>query len=93
MSYVFSFAEREKIVGVASLCAGLQRNTDNLSYEARRTIGANCAPLYEVLSDILQERLDGRYKFDDRVVDGFRSAKLWLDVAFDANGGAGAYSA
>ncbi|WP_338581266.1 calcium-binding protein [Pseudomonas sp. MAG733B] len=93
MSYVFSFAEREKIVGVASLCAGLQRNTDDLSYEARRTIGANCAPLYEVLSDILQERLDGRYKFDDRVIDGFRSAKLWLDVAFDANGGAGAYSA
>ncbi|VVN74878.1 hypothetical protein PS712_00665 [Pseudomonas fluorescens] len=91
MSYVFSFSEREGILKAADLCTGFKLVAS--SYKAISRSGTSCAPLYGVLSDILKERINGRHRFDDRVMGDFKSARLWLDVAFDANGGVGVYSA
>jgi len=55
--------------------------------------GRNCAPFYQALSDIIGEKLSGRVLFDKEIERTLKSAKLWLDVAIDANGGRGAYSA
>lgn len=91
MSYVFSFSEREGILKAADLCTGFKLVAS--SYKAISRSGTSCAPFYGVLSDILKERINGRHRFDDRVMGDFKSARLWLDVAFDANGGVGVYSA
>ncbi|WP_415770861.1 calcium-binding protein [Pseudomonas sp. LB3P38] len=55
--------------------------------------GNNCVPFYRTLSDIIGEKLSGRDVFNENVRGTLKSAKLWLDVAIDANGGRGAYSA
>jgi Ca2+-binding RTX toxin-like protein len=62
-------------------------------YKAVAIEGRNCTPFYQELSDIIGERLSGRVVFDGNVKRALKSAKLWLDVAIDANGGRGAYSA
>jgi hypothetical protein len=90
MSYVFSDAEKILICEAAVACKGLIFNPADGFYTAVAAKGFNCEPLYQVLSDLISDKLS---KPDAPYVTILKSAKLWLDVAIDANGGMGAYSA
>lgn len=93
MSYIFSDLEKSEILQAANICEGMKFNVEEEKYIAMAVEGRNCAVLYRTLSNILGEKfLDGS-AFDDNVMGIFKDAKLWLDVAIDANGGVGAYSA
>jgi len=93
MSYIFSGLEKSEILQAANICEGMKFNVEEEKYIAMAVEGRNCAVLYRTLSNILGEKfLDGS-AFDDNVMGIFKDAKLWLDVAIDANGGVGAYSA
>src|SRR5476649_2579014 len=93
MSYVFNDSEKRRIFDAVSVCDGMTLGLNRESYEPVAIEGRNCAPFYQALSDIIGEKLSGRIIFDSEVELTLKSAKLWLDVAIDANGGRGAYSA
>lgn len=93
MSYVFNDSEKRKIFDAVSKCDGMVFEPKRKLYDAVAIEGRNCAPFYQALLDIIGEKLSGRDFFDSHVKGTLKSAKLWLDVAIDANGGNGAYSA
>lgn len=93
MSYVFSILEKRRIFDAVSTCNGMVFDSEEKRYKAVAIEGQNCAPVYQELSDIIGEKLSGKIAFDESVKGTLKSAKLWLDVAIDANGGSGAYSA
>lgn len=93
MSYVFSAVEKEKIIDAASMCEGMRFESRIELYQAVAIKGLNCAPFYQALSEMIGEKLSGSVVFDENIKKILKSAKLWLDVAIDANGGNGAYSA
>ncbi|WP_269321412.1 putative Ig domain-containing protein [Paracidovorax avenae] len=85
MAYVFNEQEKAQIEA-----ARLQ----SASGDDPRDVNANgnWVPFYKVLSSLLEKHLAaGTLDAEDRA--NFRSAKLWLDVAIGANGGAGMHSA
>jgi len=92
MSYVFNAEEKEKIIDAVSVCTGMKFDLHDKEYKAVAVVSTNCEPFYQTLSDMIGEKLSGFVVFDESVKKGFKSAKLWLDVAIDANGGNGAYS-
>ncbi|CAI9002795.1 calcium-binding protein [Pseudomonas sp. IT-P294] len=93
MSYVFNAVEKEIIIDAVSVCTGMKFDLPDKEYKAVALVGANCEPFYQKLSDMIGEKLSGLVVFDESVKKVFKSAKLWLDVAIDANAGRGAYSA
>lgn len=93
MSYVFSVLEKRRIFEAVSICSGMVFGSEEERYKAVGKEGSNCAPFYQALSDIIGEKLSGRIVFNETIKRTLKSAKLWLDVAIDANGGDGAYSA
>ncbi|WP_242485155.1 calcium-binding protein [Pseudomonas sp. TH39(2020)] len=93
MNYVFSVLEKTRIFDVVSICNGMVFDSEKERYKAVAIDGRNCTPFYQELSDIIGEKLSGRVVFDGNVKRALKSARLWLDVAIDANGGNGAYSA
>ncbi|UQS15390.1 calcium-binding protein [Pseudomonas sp. HS6] len=93
MSYIFSDLEKSEILQAANICEGMKFNVEEEEYFAMAVEGRNCAVLYRTLSNILGGKFLGGSAFDESVMGIFKDAKLWLDVAIDANGGVGAYSA
>ncbi|UIN52551.1 MULTISPECIES: hypothetical protein [Pseudomonas] len=93
MSYIFSGLEKLEILQAANICEGMKFNVEEEEYFAMAVEGRNCAVLYRTLSNILGGKFLGGSAFDESVMGIFKDAKLWLDVAIDANGGVGAYSA
>jgi Ca2+-binding RTX toxin-like protein len=93
MSYIFNAVEKKRIIDAVIMCEGMRFDLKDEEYKAVAVVGKNCAPLYQTLSDMIGGNLSGSLVFDENVKKIFRSAKLWLDVAIDANGGSGAYSA
>lgn len=93
MSYIFNAVEQEKIIDAARVCGGMNFDLKDEEYKAVAVLGKDCAPFYQALSDMIDEKLSGSAVFDKRTKKIFESAKLWLDVAIDANGGSGAFSA
>ncbi|MHC8355337.1 calcium-binding protein [Pseudomonas sp. LB3P81] len=93
MSYIFSAVEKEKIIDAASICKGMRFESRIELYRAVAIKGLNCAPFYQALSEMIGEKLSGSVVFDENIKKILKSAKLWLDVAINANGGNGAYSA
>ena len=93
MSYVFSVLEKKRIFDAVSICDGMVFDSVKEEYKAVAIESKNCVPFYQALSDIIGEKLSGRVVFHETIKRTLRSAKLWLDVAIDANGGNGAYSA
>jgi Ca2+-binding RTX toxin-like protein len=93
MSYLFGVAEQAKILDIVSEVDGVAFVAGDKEYQAVNSKKNNCAPFYKLLSDILGEKLSNRVILDGEVISDLESAKLWLDVAFDANGGSGVYSA
>ncbi|WP_426205604.1 calcium-binding protein [Pseudomonas sp. TWP3-1] len=93
MSYVFSDSERSVIFQAANLCDGMTFDIEEKEYSAVSVERRGCALLYQSLSNILSEKLLAVSGFDKEEISFLKSAKLWLDVAIDANGGQGAYSA
>jgi hypothetical protein len=71
----------------------MRYDTESKLYEPVDVIGLHCAPLYEVLSNIIGQKLSSSIVVNEGDQRTLKSAKLWLDVAKDANGGRGAYSA
>lgn len=93
MTYIFNDVEKEKILAAVSLCEGMRFDSKTQLYAAVGIKGLSCAPFYQALSDMIGEKLSGSTVFDEDTKKILKSAKLWLDVAIDANGGNGAYSA
>jgi hypothetical protein len=93
MNYIFNDSEKRRIFDAVSKCDGMVFEPKRKFYDAVAIEGRNCAPFYQALSDIIGEKLSGRDFFDSHAKGTLKSAKLWLDVAIDANGGNGAYSA
>ncbi|WP_283437360.1 calcium-binding protein [Pseudomonas helmanticensis] len=93
MSYIFNDLEKTEIFKAANACGGMNFRAEHMRYEAEKMEGGSCTRLYQALSDIIGSKFRGGAEFEEEVVDIIRSAKLWLDVAIDANGGRGAYSA
>jgi Ca2+-binding RTX toxin-like protein len=93
MSYVFNDLEKTKILTAANACAGMRLAAEGIGYEAVDVEEKNCAHLYIELSNLIGGKLREAADFEKEVANILRSAKLWLDVAIDANGGQGAYSA
>lgn len=92
MTYIFSDLEKTAILQAANVCDGMEFNVERQEYRAVAVEGRSCAVLYRVLSNILGEKFLDCSAFDENVMGIFKNAKLWLDVAIDANGGVGAYS-
>lgn len=92
MSYMFSDLEKSEILQAANICEGMKFNVEEEKYIAMAVEGRSCAVLYRTLSNILGEKFLDCSAFDENVMGIFKNAKLWLDVAIDANGGVGAYS-
>ncbi|QUE92989.1 calcium-binding protein [Pseudomonas sp. SCA2728.1_7] len=93
MSYVFSDMEKTEIFNAANICKGMRLRSEELQYEALELAGAGCAPLYQKLFDIIDGRVSEILAVDEETAKVLKSARLWLAVAIDANGGNGAYSA
>lgn len=93
MSYVFNDLERSSIIYAANSCGGMLFYLESERYTAVPIAGRSCASFYRLLSDVIRGKLVGVEAFDTDVIGVLQSAKLWLDVAIDANGGHGAYSA
>lgn len=93
MSYLFSSSEKDRIFVAVTTCKGMRYDTESKLYEPVDVIGLHCAPLYEVLSNIIGQKLSSSIVVNEGDQRTLKSAKLWLDVAKDANGGRGAYSA
>ncbi|WP_085655517.1 MULTISPECIES: calcium-binding protein [unclassified Pseudomonas] len=92
MTYIFSDLEKTAILQAANVCDGMEFNVERQEYRAVAVEGRSCAVLYRALSNILGEKFLDCSAFDENVMGIFKNAKLWLDVAIDANGGVGAYS-
>ncbi len=93
MSYVFSDMEKTEIFNAANICKGMRLRSEEIQYEALELAGAGCAPLYRKLFDIIDGRTSEIFAVDEETAKVLKSARLWLAVAIDANGGNGAYSA
>ncbi|MBV4547186.1 calcium-binding protein [Pseudomonas triticicola] len=93
MSYVFSDMEKSEIFNAANICKGMRLRSKQLQYDALKLAGASCAPLYQKLFDIIGEKVSDVAAADKEAGEVLKSARLWLAVAIDANGGNGAYSA
>lgn len=93
MSYVFNDMEKTEIFNTANSCKGMRLRSEKIGYEALKLAGADCAPLYRKLLDIIEGKVSEVAAVDDEAGKVLKSAKLWLAVAIDANGGNGAYSA
>ena len=93
MSYVFDDSEKSMILQFANASEGMWFDPRIKEYIAFAEEGRNCASFYRVLSKIIGEKFSEDVFFEKDVIDVLRSARLWLDVAIDANGGQGAYSA
>ncbi|MGA5586341.1 calcium-binding protein [Pseudomonas siliginis] len=93
MSYVFSDMEKSEIFNAANSCKGMTLNSEGVEYIALELAGASCAPLYQKLFDIIGEKVSDVAAADKEAGEVLKSARLWLAVAIDANGGNGAYSA
>nr|WP_315434936.1 calcium-binding protein [uncultured Pseudomonas sp.] len=93
MSYVFSDMEKSEIFNAANSRKGMTLNSEGVEYIALELAGASCAPLYQKLFDIIGEKVSDVVTADEEAGEVLKSARLWLAVAIDANGGNGAYSA
>ncbi|WP_276574717.1 calcium-binding protein [Pseudomonas atacamensis] len=93
MSYVFSDMEKSEIFNAANICKGMRLSSKQIQYDALKIAGASCAPLYQKLFDIIGEKVSDVVTADEEAGEVLKSARLWLAVAIDANGGNGAYSA
>ncbi|WP_256579903.1 hypothetical protein [Pseudomonas sp. Irchel s3h9] len=93
MTYVFSDIEKTAIFNAANICKGMRLLSKKIEYEALGIAGASCAPLYQKLFDIIGGRVSEVIVVDNEAGTILKSARLWLAVAIDANGGNGAYSA
>nr|WP_225914421.1 calcium-binding protein [Pseudomonas atacamensis] len=93
MSYVFNDMEKSEIFNAANSCKGMTLNSEGVEYIALELAGASCAPLYQKLFDIIGEKVSDVAAADKEAGEVLKSARLWLAVAIDANGGNGAYSA
>lgn len=93
MTYVFSDIEKTAIFNAANICKGMRLLSKKIEYEALGIAGASCAPLYQTLFDIIGGRVSEVTVVDNEAGKILKSARLWLAVAIDANGGNGAYSA
>ncbi|WP_095180595.1 calcium-binding protein [Pseudomonas sp. Irchel 3F6] len=93
MSYVFSDMEKSEIFNAANICKGMRLSSKQIQYDALKIAGASCAPLYQKLFDIIGEKVSDVVTADKEAGEVLKSARLWLAVAIDANGGNGAYSA
>ncbi|WVU47205.1 hypothetical protein VY732_06865 [Pseudomonas sp. ZY71] len=93
MSYVFNDLEKSEILNAANICKGLKFDSEDIEYLALKLTGANCAPLYQKLFDIIGGRISEVFAVNEEAGKILESARLWLAVAIDANGGNGAYSA
>ncbi|WP_130910881.1 calcium-binding protein [Pseudomonas sp. Sample_9] len=93
MSYVCNDMEKSEIFNAANNCKGMTLNSEGVEYIALELAGASCAPLYQKLFDIIGEKVSDVAAADKEAGDVLKSARLWLAVAIDANGGNGAYSA
>ncbi|WP_406228468.1 calcium-binding protein [Pseudomonas siliginis] len=93
MSYVFSDMEKSEIFNAANICKGMRLSSKQIQYDALKIAGASCAPLYQKLFDIIGEKVSDVVTADKEAGEVLKSARLWLAVAIDANGGSGAYSA
>ncbi|QXI07614.1 calcium-binding protein [Pseudomonas tensinigenes] len=93
MSYVFSDMEKTEIFNAANICKGMRLRSEEIQYEALELAGTGCAPLYQKLFDIIDGRVSEVFAVDEETAKVLNSARLWLAVAIDANGGNGAYSA
>ncbi|MCP1474932.1 Ca2+-binding RTX toxin-like protein [Pseudomonas sp. EB276 TE3739] len=93
MSHVFSDIEKSEILNAANMCRGMAFNSKDLEYLALELAGASCAPLYQKLFDIIDGKVSEVFAVDEEAGEILKSARLWLAVAIDANGGKGAYSA
>ena len=93
MSYVFSDMEKSEIFNAANSCKGMSFDSEDVEYIALELAGASCAPLYQKLFDIIGEKVSDVVTADKEAGEVLKSARLWLAVAIDANGGSGAYSA
>jgi len=93
MSYIFNDLEKSMILQFANASEGMWFDPKIKEYIAFAEEGRNCASFYRVLSKIIGEKNSEDIFFEKDVVDVLKSARLWLDVAIDANGGQGAYSA
>lgn len=93
MSYVFSDMEKSEIFNAANICKGMRLSSKRIQYDALKIAGASCAPLYQKLFDIIGEKVSDVVTADKEAGEVLKSARLWLAVAIDANGGNGAYSA
>ena len=93
MSYVFSDMEKSEIFNAANSCKGMSFDSEDVEYIALELAGASCAPLYQKLFDIIGEKVSDVVTADKEAGEVLKSARLWLAVAIDANGGNGAYSA
>ncbi|WP_290127640.1 calcium-binding protein [Pseudomonas siliginis] len=93
MSYVFSDMEKSEIFNAANICKGMRLSSKQIQYDALKIAGASCAPLYQKLFDIIGEKVSDVAAADKEAGEVLKSARLWLAVAIDANGGNGAYSA
>ncbi|WP_107647034.1 hypothetical protein [Pseudomonas baetica] len=93
MSYVFDDLERAMVLKVANASGGMRFDQDIREYIALAEEGRNCASFYQLLSKVIGGKISENILFEKDVIDVLKSARLWLDVAIDANGGQGAYSA
>lgn len=93
MSYEFSLTEQAQIRDAMAGCSGLTWNTKTSSYDGVAVAGANCVPLYQTLSNLIEQKLSAPGAFDQATLNDLKSAKLWLDVAIGANSGNGMHSA
>ncbi|WP_426155887.1 hypothetical protein [Pseudomonas sp. TSRC2-2] len=93
MSHIFSDLEKSAILSAANSCKGMTFDIEDLKYIALKLAGASCAPLYQKLFDIIREKVSDVAAADKEAGEVLKSARLWLAVAIDANGGNGAYSA
>ncbi|WP_155499093.1 hypothetical protein [Pseudomonas brassicacearum] len=94
MSYVFSESEKNRILEAVSLSSGLLFQAGgSVPYTAvQGDPEANCADVYQVIYDVISEKLSDTSGYDDNTISDLKSARLWFSVAIEANGGTGPYS-
>lgn len=94
MSYVFSESEKNRILEAVSVSSGLLFQAEgSLPYTAvQGNPEANCADVYQVIYDVISEKLSDTSGYDDNTISDLKSARLWFSVAIEANGGTGPYS-
>lgn len=93
MSYTFTAAEQTQLRAAMDLCTGLTWNSKTLEYKEVASEDTDCVPLYQTLSNLIEQKLSTPGTFDQATLNDLQSAKLWLDVAIGANSGSGMHSA